>query len=247
MSAHESVPGPGAGTVAAVRLRTGGLSSRVVHLIPAADRQAVRTDPVAALCGSLLPPGAVELVALGTGLPCSACLTLRTLTVAPVGPDPARIPGPTPITQRATPAGYAALGWPVSTRGEHVSVRLGTELVAYLVPHELADRTHQVLRDRERPAPVLAHLHLPGQRIVLAQSPFGVPLPLPERVQPVRGSLPLPTGPAARGLVRWVHLPDGHPAGFAREIDLCAALRQLAAIPLTRSNVAPGAAPREPP
>lgn len=237
MTFPSSTPGPGAGAVVPLRLRTGGLSSRVVHLIPAVDRQILRTGPVAALCGSLLFSDAVEQVELGTGLPCSACLTLRVLTADPVTPGPDTPPVELiPYAQRATPAGYAALEWPVRVRGEQVSVRLGTAVVAFLIPTELAERSVAVLADRQRPAPVLAHLHHPGHRIVLAVEPFGVPLPLPAGVRALHGELPLPAGPDARGLVRWTALPGEHPTDLAREIDLCAVLRTLAGVPLTNPN-----------
>jgi len=73
--------------LAGVRLSSGriaGETDRVVHLFPIPSG---RVDPerLRAFCGLAIHPGDAELVTVGTGLPCVACVL-----AAPDPPDPAR-------------------------------------------------------------------------------------------------------------------------------------------------------------
>lgn len=183
---------------------------------------------VAALCGALLASGRIEIVDPGTGVPCTTCLIHRAVTEQPVTPPAGQAPGgPMALARRATPQGYAALGWPVTVRGNQVLLTVGTELVALIMPTVLADQATVLLTAKARPAPVLAHPQIPGQLIVLAAEPFGVDLPWPSQIRSVTGHLPLPPTRTPAGPVTWAHLPDGHALGFCREIDLFGVIHTL--------------------
>lgn len=62
--------------LAGVRLPSGrmaGETDRVVHLFPLPAGRVV-PDELQALCGLLIRPGQAELVKIGTGMPCMACV-----------------------------------------------------------------------------------------------------------------------------------------------------------------------------
>lgn len=214
-----------AGPVVAVRQRaeTAGHTGRAVHLAVLPAQSA--SGPISTLCGALLNLEKIETAELGSGMPCSMCLILRAATekpVSPVGELP--VPGATPIHRRASPEGYAALGWPVTVRGDQVLLTLDGDVTALVLPTTLAVQTMQVLIGHARPAPILTHPDAPERRILIACEPYGIPLPWPDEVQVVTGQLPLPPTVTPRGVVAWTHLPDGHPLTFCREIDLLGAV-----------------------
>jgi hypothetical protein len=62
--------------LAGVRLpsgRTVGETDRVVHLFPLPAGRVV-PDELQAFCGLLIRPGQAELMKIGTGMPCMACV-----------------------------------------------------------------------------------------------------------------------------------------------------------------------------
>lgn len=208
-----------------VAVRPVGGPDRSVHLValPTAERLSV----VSALCGALMLPGRVQAVGVGTGVPCSLCLIHRVAEQPVTMPGELAPGGPMAVTKRATPQGYAALGWPITVREDQVLLEVGTELIALVMPIALAEGVAVLLAARERPVPVLAHPHAPEHRIVLAAEPYGVQLPWPTGVHAVTGHLPLPPTVTPEGAITWIHLPDGHALTFGREIDLAGALRTL--------------------
>ncbi|MGH3905699.1 MAG: hypothetical protein ACRDTE_16170 [Pseudonocardiaceae bacterium] len=153
------------------------------------------------------------------------CLILHAATEKPATPLSALPPaGPAPAHRRASPEGYAALGWPVTVRGDQVLLTLDGDVTAISLPATLADQTMQILIARARPAPVLTHPDAPEYRILIAGEPYGIPLPWPDEVRVLTGHLPLPPTVTPRGAVTWAHLPDGHALTFCREIDLIGAI-----------------------
>lgn len=176
---------------------------------------------ISTLCAAMLVVEQVETADLGAGMPCPRCRILRTATERPV--TSARgLPavGPTPIHRRARPEGYAALGWPITVRGDQVLLTLGGDVSALVLPTTLAEQTVQVLTGRARPVPVLANPSAPQHRILITGEPFGIPLPWPDEVHTATGHLPLPPTMTPRGAITWAHLPDGHVLSFCREIDV---------------------------
>ncbi len=162
---------------------------------------------------------------LGSGMPCSLCLILRATTDKPVTPvDELPLPGPTPTHRRAGPEGYAALGWPVTVRGDQVMLTLDGDVTALILPVSLAEHVAHIVTAQARPAPVLIHPDAPQHRILIAGEPYGIPLAWPDEVRLATGQLPLPPTVTPRGAVTWAHLPDGHPLSFCREIDLLGAV-----------------------
>lgn len=210
-----------------VTVRTVGEHRGQVHL--AVVSTAEPPNAVATLCGALLASGRIEVVDPGTGVPCTICLIHQADAEQPITPPAGwAVGGPMALARRATPQGYAALGWPVAARGNQVLLAVGTELVALIMPAVLADQATVLLTAKARPAPVLAYPQLPGQRIVLAAEPFSIDLPWPSQIRIVAGHLPLPPTRTPAGPVSWAHLPDGHALGFCREIDLFGVVRTLA-------------------
>ncbi len=180
---------------------------------------------ISTVCGALMAREQLEVAELGSGVPCSLCLILRAATEQPV--TPARelsAAGPTPTHRRVSPEGYAALGWPVTLRGDQVSLTLDGEVTALVLPTALAEQTMQVLIAHARPAPVLTHPDAPEHRVLIAGEPYGIPLPWPDEAQVVTGHLALPPTVTPRGAVTWAHLPDGHALTLCREIDLIGAI-----------------------
>jgi len=116
-------------------------------------------------------------------------------------------------------------GWPVSLRGDHVSLSLDRQVVALIMPIGVAIEVAAILAVRRCPAPVLAHPHAHEHQVVLAGEPYGVPLPWPPGVQIAVGTLPLPPTVTPRGPVTWVHRPDTSMVRLCREIDVFAAVR----------------------
>ncbi|MGH4016876.1 MAG: hypothetical protein ACRDSL_23700 [Pseudonocardiaceae bacterium] len=216
-----------------VALRTIGDAPRPVHLATLPAPAPLRT--LTTLCGALFTGEQVETVPPGTGMPCTMCLIHRTATEEPIPPAETAPGGPMIWTRRATPPGYAALGWPVVVRGDQVLLSVGTDLVALVMPTTLAEQAADLLASRERPAPILAHPHAPEHRIVLAAEPYGIELPWPAEIRATTGHLPLPPTVTPSGPVTWAHLPDGHALTFCREIDLFAAIRTL-----TQTSQSPG-------
>lgn len=215
----------GTGPVMAVRQRaeTAGDTERVVHLaaLPAPSASGL----ISTLCGALLAMEQTEVADQGSGVPCSICLILRAAAENPVTPvDGLPLAGPTPTHRRANPEGYAALGWPVTVRGDQVLLNLDGDVTALILPVSLAEQVVHVLITQARPAPVLTHPDAPEHRILIAGEPYGIPLPWPEEVRVATGHLPLPPTVTPRGAVTWAHLPDGHSLSFCREIDLSGAL-----------------------
>lgn len=154
------IDGVGAGPVVAVRQQAAGHTGRAVHLAVLPARSA--TGPISTLCGALLAREQIEAADVGSGVPCSLCLILRAATekpVAPVGELPPA--GPTPAHRRASREGYAALGWPVTVRGDQILLTLDGDVTALILPTTLAEQAMQVLITRARPAPVLTHPDAP--------------------------------------------------------------------------------------
>jgi hypothetical protein len=215
----------GAGPVMAVRQRaeTVGNTGRAVHLAVLPARSA--SGLISTLCGALLAMEQTEVADLGSGMPCSMCLILRAATEKPVTPvSGLSLAGPTPTHRRTSPEGYAALGWPVTVRGDQVLLTLNGDVTALILPVSLAEQVVHVLIAQARPAPVLTHPDAPEHRILIAGEPYGIPLPWPDGVRAATGHLPLPPTVTPRGAVTWAHLPDGHPLSFCREIDLLGAI-----------------------
>lgn len=222
-----------------VAVRAVGEQRASVHLAPLPTPGP--PGAITTLCGALLASGRIEIVDPGTGVPCSKCLIYQVNREQPVTPPAGHAPGgPMALARRATPQGYAALGWPVTVRGDQVLLNVGTEPVALIMPSVLADQATVLLAAQARPAPVLTHPDMPGQRIVLVAEPFGVDLPWPASIRPITAHLPLPPTVTPAGPVTWAHLPDGHALGFCREIDLLGVVHTLTQPVLQR----PGGAQR---
>lgn len=146
--------------------------------------------------------------------------------VADRGAAPGRQGATLPETGTSAVSAYRELGWPVTLRGERVSLNLDLDLdaVAVVIPVVLAARVAEILAERHcRPA-VLAHPALPVHRVIVAGERFGVPLSWPVGVHRVTGTLLLPPTVTAHGPVRWVRPPRPHTLQLCREFDVCAAL-----------------------
>lgn len=208
------------------RASTVGETRRVVHLASLSSQ--ATHGAIATLCGSLLASEQVERVELGAAMPCSMCLIQRVARHEAVEQSTALPAGaPVPAHRRATAEGYAALGWPVLVRGDHVLLNVDDDVLALIMPRVWAKRVQNVLSARSRPAPVLAHPHAPDHLIVLAGEPFGAELPWPDEVRAAVGLLPLPPTVTPAGPVKWEYLPDAHALSFCREVDVFGALRAL--------------------
>lgn len=212
------------------RAETVGHTDQAVHLAVLPARSSM--GMISTLCAAMLGVEQAEITDLGVGMPCTRCLILHTTTDRPVtsvGELP--IGGPTPIHRRASPEGYAVLGWPVTVRGDQVRLTLGGEVSALVLPTTLAEQTMEVLARQARPAPVLVNPYIPEHRILITGEPFGIPLPWPDEIHPVIGHLPLPPTVTPRGAVTWAHLPEGHVLSFCREIDVRGAVRTVLHLP----------------
>ncbi|MCA1695768.1 MAG: hypothetical protein LC749_14140 [Actinobacteria bacterium] len=183
-----------------------------------------------ALCGVLLCVGQVEAVTLGEGVPCSLCLVSQ---VSAGPPPPGDLPAPAPpadITSSdtrplAAAVGYRVWGWPVTSRGDQVWLRLEPDAVALVVPVLLAERVTAILTQRRCPPLVLVHPDAPEHRVLLAGEPYGVGLPWPTGVHRVGGTVSLPPTKTARGPVTWVYPPEADALRLCREVDVFGALR----------------------
>lgn len=122
---------------------------------------------------------------------------------------------------------YRLWGWPVSLRGDQVSLSLDRDVVAVIAPASLANKVQAILTERRCPAGLLTHPCAPEHRVLLAGEPYGVPLPWPSVVDLACGSLLLPPPMTPRGPVTWTDFPDRNALTLCREIDLFAAVRTL--------------------
>lgn len=206
-----------------------GHAPNMVHLVSRPDGR----DPesvVRALCGALLACEQIETVTPGAGMPCTVCLLLRS-TSAPEQPpalpdesDPDGSKGAATLPV-ATAASYRSWGWPVSLRRNQVTLDLDDQVVAIILPTDLATEVTAILAARRCPVPALAHPCAPTHRVLLAGEPFGAELPWPAPVQQVAGTLPLPPTATPRGPITWVRTPQPEALRLCREIDLFAAVR----------------------
>ncbi|HEX2297000.1 MAG TPA: hypothetical protein VHH34_00535 [Pseudonocardiaceae bacterium] len=121
---------------------------------------------------------------------------------------------------------YRELRWPVTLRGEQVSLNLDLDLdaVAVVIPVRLAARVVEILVGRRCPPPVLVHPGLATHWVIVAGERFGVPLGWPDGVHRVTGTLLLPPTVTGHGPVRWVRPPQPYALQWCREVDVCAAL-----------------------
>lgn len=182
----------GARPVPLARSRPGstGQVAYPVHLIPLPLRSET-ANTLGALCGARLDADQIETVAPGEGAPCTLCLVIHIsdsptpLPTASPPDDPE--PGP-----RAAATEYRSWGWPVTVRRDQIWLSLDAHAVALIIPTALATDVTAILATRHCLAPVLAHPHAPGHRIILGSEPYGVPLPWPPGVQKAIGSLLLP-------------------------------------------------------
>lgn len=134
--------------------------------------------------------------------------------------------GGNPLVAAAT--GYRALcGWPVTLRRDQVWLSLDRDVVAWIIPTDLATEVPAILTARRCPVPVLTHPDEPQHHVLLVGEPYGVPLPWPPQVRMAIGTLPLPPTMTPRGPVTWVHLPETSSLRTCREIDIFAAVRTV--------------------
>ncbi len=138
---------------------------------------------------------------------------------------PAR-PLPDTSARVAAALAYRELGWPVTLRGEQVSLNLDLDLdaVALVIPAVLAAQVAEILTGRHCPPPVLAHPVLSAHRVLVAGERYPVALAWPAGVHRVTGTLLLPATVTVHGPVRWVRPPQPHALKLCREFDVCAAL-----------------------
>lgn len=120
---------------------------------------------------------------------------------------------------------YGAWNWPVTCHEDRVLLTIGGTTTALLVPVGLADRVQPILAARSCPVPVLTHPDAPAHRVFVAGEPYGAPLPWPQSVQAVGGTLPLPPTVTPHGRFRWHSSPDRHQPDTSREIDIFAAVQ----------------------
>ena len=198
-----------------------GTPDHTVHLVtvPLGEND----GGVGALCGVRLRPGQIETVAPGEGVWCTSCFTAH-VTGSAAAPDAA---GESETSGRvAAVVAYRELGWPVTVRGEQVSLNLDLDLdaVTLVIPTVLAARVAEILVGRRSPPAVLAHPALPGHRVIVAGERYGVALGWPVGVHRVTGTLLLPPTVTAHGPLRWVRPPQPYTLRLCREIDVCAAL-----------------------
>ncbi len=212
--------------VVLVRYRPGltGEAIRTVHLVPSPLGN--HEDAATALCGTVLRPPEVEIVAPGQGMPCELCLVSRAANCPPSHPvEPSTSafqPGTGP---HAAAARYQEWGWPVTVRGDQVSLSLTPGPVALIVPVPLATEVTEILASRRCLPPVLAHPYAPEHRVLLAGEPYPVALPWLPGVSRLTATLLLPPTRTPRGPLHWVHPPHDDSLALCREIDILAAVR----------------------
>lgn len=137
---------------------------------------------------------------------------------------------------------YRKLGWPVTLRRDEVvlSLDLDVDVIAMIIPAELATQTVEILTQRRCEPAVLAHPCMPEHWVILAGERYGVPLVWPTGVHRIGGTLLLPPTVTDRGPIAWVRPPHPHSLRLCREIDVFAALRAaLSHLPLDH-NLPPG-------
>ncbi|MGH3934295.1 MAG: hypothetical protein ACRDS1_04850 [Pseudonocardiaceae bacterium] len=186
----------GARPVVLLRYRPGvtGQTARTVHLMPLPEGGQTGAAGVA-LCGVMLCPDQVEMVAPGHSAPCSLCVighvraspppTSGSTPTAEQPPDDATRPHPTALS-------YQTWGWPVTLRRNQVWLTLEPDTMALIIPTLLAAEATAILAARRCSPPVLAHPNTPEHRVLLAREPYGVDLPWPPGVHRVTEPLPLP-------------------------------------------------------
>ncbi|MGH3905471.1 MAG: hypothetical protein ACRDTE_14975 [Pseudonocardiaceae bacterium] len=197
-----------------------GTSDHPVHLV-ALPLDEVRGE-VSALCGRGMRPGEIETMPPGEEVRCTLCFTVHV-----TGEPASDIAGEASTSARVAAAlAYRELGWPVTLRGEQVSLNLDLDLdaVALVIPVVLAAQVAEILTRRHCPPPVLAHPALPTHRVILAGERYPVALAWPAGVHRVTGTVVLPPTVTAHGPVRWVRPPQPHALKLCREFDVCAAL-----------------------
>lgn len=211
--------------VVLARYRPGstGEDEHTVHLVPL-PLSSAESGAADALCGRRLRSDEIETVTPGDGMWCTLCC-LAHVTGSPPAPDTAK----TVIAaeQERAAVAYREVGWPVTLRGDQVSLDLDRDVdaVALVIPAILASEVTGVLVRRRCPPAVLAHPALPAHRIILAGERYGVRLTWPTGVHRVTGTLLLPPTMTAHGPVQWVRPPQPHALKLCREIDVVAALR----------------------
>lgn len=216
--------------VLAARYRpgVGARAAHPVHLIPLPVRAA--DGAVGALCGALLSLRDLETVEPGQGMPCSMCVLQRAVTTqvqATELPTEAAMPQRAGLATHPDETAYRELGWPVRRQGDQVVLPLGHCATALVVPVGLAEAIMPILTALDHPAPVLLRPDNPGCGVVIAGEPYGVPLPWPETVQVVTGTLTLPPSRTSHGPVRWYGQAPTHSLATCREIDVFAAVRTV--------------------
>lgn len=220
-------PGAGAAVVVEqplllVRYRAGVLSQTAgtVHLVRAPDE--CEASVILALCGDLLCPGEIEMVGLGTGLPCMACLASRAIAIGSSAVDyegrDAEIAGG-PL--------YSGWGWPVTQQRDLIQLSLDRDASAIAIPLPLSVEVTRVLTARHCAPAVLAHPYAPEHQMVLTGEKFGAALPWPPGVYQVSGSVMLPPTMTVGGPITWVQPPSKDSLRLAREIDVFGALRTV--------------------
>lgn len=202
-----------------------GRATHPVHLIPLPLRSET-SDTLGALCGARLDADEIETVTPGEGAPCTLCLVIH-ISDSPAPPLTAPTPDNPERGLQAATTEYRSWGWPVTLRHHQIWLSLDANAVALIIPTALAIDAIAILTTRRCSAPVLAHPHAPGHRIVLGSEPYGIPLPWLPGVQKAVGSLLLPPTPTPRGSVIWTRRPDAHALSLCREIDILSALHTL--------------------
>lgn len=176
-----------------------------------------------AICGLRLPADDLETVTPGAGRWCTMCFVSHV-----TGSSPVLAPSPyTGSGCRSAGTAYRELGWPVTVRGEGVSVNLDLDVdaAAFVIPAVLAAEVADVLVRRRCAPPVLAHPALPAHRVILAGERFPVALGWPTGVHRITGTVMLPPTVTAHGPIQWVRPPQPNSLRLCREIDVLTALR----------------------
>jgi hypothetical protein len=180
-------------------------------------------------------------------MPCTVCVVHRVVdSPSPNPPSLAEQIGPG-MPADAAAATYQHWGWPVTLRAHQVSLTLGQQAAALLVPVSLAAETAALLAARRCPPAVLAYPDTPDYRILLAGQPFGVPLSWPPDVHRITATVLLPPSVTPRGPVSWLHPPHPQALTLTREIDLAAALYTTQLKPPTQEVTNPRQPAPEPP
>ena len=205
-----------------IRNRTGEISQTagVVHLVPApSEREA---DMLVAACGGRLAPEEIEVVDLGVGMPCTACLAswavVRGASAASCESEHADI---------AWDRAYSAWGWPVTQEPGLIQLNLDCDVSAIAIPTPLSAEVARVLTARHCAPAVLAHPYAPEHHMVLTSEKFGAALPWPSGVYQVSGSVMLPPTMTFCGPITWVQPPSKDSLRLSREIDVFGALRAV--------------------